>query len=120
MKLLKKWYSERHSHGKVFARIVSNVHSVMTDTRLFEQTFVTQVGSGNDVHLDDEKETEDVVYRCACGDVLERKEAGTCYENSSWLYCDLCYTKMGGSEIVYHCDKKEGVHPNGYDLCEGC
>merc|ERR1719242_2443251 len=94
MKALKKWNEERDQYGLVFGDIVSNMHSLMTDRSLFEETFMK--GNGT---MDDEKEKEEeerIEYRCACGKMLVPKKANECYENSSYLYCDLCFSKMGG------------------------
>ena len=112
MKSVKKWNGERGRHDVVFEHIVYNVHSVTTDSRLFEEIFFENQD-------DDEKERVEREYKCACGLVLEQKKADDCYEHSTWLYCDLCYSKMGGDVIVFHCDQGP-QHPNGFDLCAGC
>ncbi len=38
--------------------------------------------------------------------------AKDCYENSHWLYCDLCFQKISGHTKVYHCDRKKPQHEN--------
>merc|ERR1712173_219031 len=63
---------------------------------------------------------------CPCGDVLKLVEAKNCYPPSAYnyLYCDYCRLKIDWGvkpdEMVYHCKKKEGIHPHGFDLCCAC
>eukprot|EP01084_Bolivina_argentea_P270998 460949_1 len=90
------------------------------------QSLLTALHNDDDV-FDIEIDTTFAVL-CPCGDTLKLKEARDCYEAASttycYLYCDYCRDKidwkLNPKRMVYHCDKKENIHPHGFDLCVNC
>eukprot|EP01083_Nonionella_stella_P042691 115253_1 len=117
IKLLNHWETNTQSNESVFNDVVLNLCAVLNDTSLFAKTFPQHY-----VDAEDEKENDAQMNDCVCpcGQTLRLLAAQDCYENSPWLYCDLCFQKMSGTVKVYHCDKKEPQHKNGYDLCMCC
>lgn len=114
MKILDELSLNKERHEHVFNASVWYLKNVLDDHNLFNITFSMTMLNDED----DEKEM--IGCHCPCGKVLERKQAKHCYDTGDWLYCDLCHMSMSGDTNVYHCDKKEPEHINGYDLCVHC
>merc|ERR1712113_65177 len=58
---------------------------------------------------------------CICNKELQKYQVQFAY-NGRGIKCDGCGCSVNGKEeMIYHCvDKKNYLHPNGYDLCIEC
>merc|ERR1719242_795224 len=120
MLIAEKWAKDE---DVILAHQAESLLAALKNDGVFQELFCSDDGNDGD---QEKVEEEPPQVRCPCGDILQLVPAKDCYGTQSYtfLYCDYCREKvdwgMDPMRMVYHCGKKKGVHPHGFDLCIVC